>query len=708
MSASTYPPNPEQVPEDLLKLPGSYKWRVIFAVTGIALFIIIYLGIAVMSAWLAIYGIQQNYPFLEHDNSVMRIALVAISAMLFIFTLKFLFKKYKTDDSLTTQIYEKDHPELFAFIRQLCKDTGAPFPKKIVVNEDINAAVYYDKPLLSLIMPTRKNLLIGLGLMNSVNMSQFKAIMAHEFGHFSQKSMKVGSYVYISNRIIHDMVYQRDAWDKFLSVWAGIDLRISFPAWILIGITWVLRHLFQLIYTGINLLHASLSRQMEFNADLTAVRVTGSEAIISGLARLEATSAAWEETMGLLSRASEHQLYSDNVFYHHEKAIIRNLEHQPDLVPSPDKDGFRFHNDEEPMSGMYASHPSNFKRERNAMKRFIAGPEDERSPWILMGKAEELQQAVTVKLYKSGADEKETFEFKPAEEVAKFIEQELAETTYHPQYHGIYDDRIIFETDLPPAAFTSMLTTSSGPDLLTRYNNLYGEQFQVKAKHIANLEKEIGMLARTAAQQNQKAKFTFRGKEYKAKEANQLITGPQKEFKDAREELKSFDEESLCVHLLIAKALSEQQYAELLDRYDMHYKIQAYLRSIINQLQTAEDIINRIMQSEFEHGGSLYTIFNRELSSSRVEFIQFIQNADSLKLPPLSHMEDVQAVGAYLHPDPRLDDVGDKINEQFVNGLMSRMHTAHSRLGRLHFKSLGGILNLQESLVEEWRSKSPE
>jgi len=36
-------------------------------------------------------------------------------------------------------------------------------------------------------LPVKKNLQIGMALVNSVTVTEFKAILAHEFGHFSQK-----------------------------------------------------------------------------------------------------------------------------------------------------------------------------------------------------------------------------------------------------------------------------------------------------------------------------------------------------------------------------------------------------------------------------------------------------------------------------------------------------------------------------------------
>ena len=57
--------------------------------------------------------------------------------------------------------------------------------------------------------------------------------------------------------------------------WAGMDLRVSFPAWGLKGVLWCVRGILAGMYRGLNLLHLSLGRQMEFNADNVAVSVTG-------------------------------------------------------------------------------------------------------------------------------------------------------------------------------------------------------------------------------------------------------------------------------------------------------------------------------------------------------------------------------------------------------------------------------------------------
>src|SRR5262249_19861313 len=156
----------------------------------------------------------------------------------------------------------------FAFLRRLCRDTRAPFPKRVYLSPDVNAAVFYHESFLNLFLPTRKNLVIGLGLVNQLNLSELKAVLAHEFGQFSQSSMKLVTYVYSSNRIISEIVYGRDWFDSALAAAGSIDIRISIFVWAFAGILWCVRKSLQGLFRVINFANTSLLRQMEFNADL--------------------------------------------------------------------------------------------------------------------------------------------------------------------------------------------------------------------------------------------------------------------------------------------------------------------------------------------------------------------------------------------------------------------------------------------------------
>ncbi len=136
-----------------------------------------------------------GYILKEHASLatlVLAAGLVVLGVMIVYFLIKFMFKTHKTDLSDLTLITRAQHPDLFAFIDGIVKEVGTPFPNKIYISPQVNASVFYDSSFWSMFFPIKKNLHIGMGLVNTITEEEFKAILAHEFGHFSQKSMKVG------------------------------------------------------------------------------------------------------------------------------------------------------------------------------------------------------------------------------------------------------------------------------------------------------------------------------------------------------------------------------------------------------------------------------------------------------------------------------------------------------------------------------------
>ena len=77
--------------------------------------------------------------------------------------------------------------------------------------------------------------------------------------------------------VITDMIYNRDKWDDFLEQWRNSDIRLSFAAWIITPLIWIIRNVLKLFYLLLNRMNSLLSLEMEFNADKVAVKVAGSE-----------------------------------------------------------------------------------------------------------------------------------------------------------------------------------------------------------------------------------------------------------------------------------------------------------------------------------------------------------------------------------------------------------------------------------------------
>jgi Zn-dependent protease with chaperone function len=161
---------------------------------------------------------------------------------------------------------------------------------------------------LNFIIPSGKNLEIGLGLVNILNVGELKAVLAHEFGHFAQRTMAVGRWVYIAQQIAAHIVAKRDALDELLHTISRWDIRIAWVGWIFRLLVWSIRSLVEVLFMGVLLAEKALSREMEFQADLVSVSVAGSDALIHALHKLSAADDAWVRAINFASAMYQRHL----------------------------------------------------------------------------------------------------------------------------------------------------------------------------------------------------------------------------------------------------------------------------------------------------------------------------------------------------------------------------------------------------------------
>ncbi|MEZ4688383.1 MAG: M48 family metallopeptidase [Bacteroidia bacterium] len=546
---------------------------------------------------LVYWAVMYNMVYVNKLTILLKLGAIAMAGMFFVFVIKFIFKKHAGLDPSYVEINESEQPDLFAFVRKLSGELGAPFPKKIFVNHQINAAVFYNSTILSLFLPVRKNLIIGLGLVNATNLTEIKAILAHEFGHFSQRSMKLGSYTYMANSIIHSMVYERDRWDLLLEQWKRSDIRISVFAWLLMPLVWLVRQLMTLVFRGINLIHSALSRQMEFHADRVAVSAAGSNAIVYSLYKLNLASEAESFAFQHINTAVEHGLVTDDIFYHQSKAYEFLSNSRPEfqsrlLENRHDRETQLFDPNEVNMIQMYASHPANYLREQRAREIFIEGTEDLRPAWVLFREAEALKKRVTAKLLElSGVNTDKGLT--PAADVQAFIERELSETEYDARYHGIYDGRYLFEPTQTETAIQEQLEQG---DFAERLATLYQQKAPAQGQELKTHNEQMGLLYGIATGQDRRKEFEMEGQRYKASEAVSLF----EQKRDTRQKAfdawyEEFDREVYVLHAALARKYPEFQ-EEFDRRYSFHFSFQKRIKNIQTILADVHGTIDRLNQ----------------------------------------------------------------------------------------------------------------
>lgn len=713
-SVALYPPAPRNVPGEVTQLDPAYRGRVITMIASLFFFLVLYLLFVAAAGLLAYWLIMLPVPETGSGRGIGMLlifkfggALAAILLCLFLF--KGLFKGQRVERSQYVKLNERDQPQLFAFIRQLCKDTGAPLPRYVYVDPEVNAALVYNTSLINLFVPPKKDLLIGLGLVNVVNLSEFKAVLAHEFGHFAQRSVGLGSYLHVANRVMHDIIYSRDGLDQFVDHWASIDIRISFPALGLKGVLWVIRKILGGVFEGMNVIHLSLSREMEFNADNVAVRMAGSDAIIHALSRLDFASECLADAARSLNHAADHGLFSDDLFHHQTQSAARLRKLRKDdrlgLPPALPADATEqvqvFEPEEDGIPEKYRSHPTNDMRERNAKRIYVRSQFDDRSPWLIFDNAAALKRAATQHFYEVALERHEEYAPESAESVQQFLDAEHAETTYDPCYHGLYDDRFI-----NPGELGGQETPWSRAQVEQFLSSWLGDGLQKRVEDYCRRRAEYDLLqGLKSGDLSLKGKtFEFRSQEHTARDVETLFAQVDKELDADLDDLHKLDRQVFLAHAGLARLLDEgdggTRAREFAERYRFHMELQALLtkmlgdqarlHSMLNYLSDVEELTPEDFKEVKDCLREIYTTMADELEQSHNK--------------PTPAMTNVPA-GTPLHTliadrgdtaMPRMP--ADQITGEWIGKLARRQDGVLDRVKRVHFKSLGSLLAFQQKL----------
>jgi Zn-dependent protease with chaperone function len=148
-------------------------------------------------------------------------------------------------------------PRLFQEIERIARRCNQPMPHTVYLAGDMNAGVLQHGGFLGI--GRRSALIIGLPLVCATTVSQLRAVLAHEFGHFCSGDTKLEPWIYRTTKAIArtmTLLDQRRVNLAFLFEWYGaLFLRMT----------------------------RSISRHQEFAADALGARLAGPRAMREGL-----------------------------------------------------------------------------------------------------------------------------------------------------------------------------------------------------------------------------------------------------------------------------------------------------------------------------------------------------------------------------------------------------------------------------------------
>ena len=590
-----------------IKVSPAFKQMAIRAIFAIVAFIIIYVllilfamglvvacalaGLAIVSAKVAFYTILAG------------LGLLSGGLIVLIFLFKFIFKKHKTDYSHLLEIREADQPELFALIKEVVNKVQTSFPHKVYLSADVNAAVFYNSNFWSMFLPVKKNLQIGVGLMNAVTVTEFKAILGHEFGHFSQRTMKVGSYVYNVNQIIYNMLYDNTGYDNFIRRWADLHAIIAIfvmgAVKVMVAIQWILKKAYNLL----NISYMSLSREMEFHADEVAAHVAGPSALSSSLLRLNLADYSLNEVLGYYNQRCKEGIIPRNIFPQHQYALhyLAKESQIPNKngLPEVSLDHINFYNRSKiNIRDQWASHPTVQERISALNKLNIDDPQHDSSLAItLLKSSEDIATKLTDILFKS-EDYAKGSKYIDSETFIEDFNKEKEQYTYDAVYSGYYDNKKAFlisvHEEFKPEYLEINKEQFFSPekiDLVYSYNGIIADLDTLKSLY--NEQHDIKT-------------FDYDGVKYKIQDCQKLMDVLEKEKFELEDKL--FHNDQLIYNYCFAGALQLGRQ----DEYVSLYKL--FLEQDKKLIQHQELYVKILNESSFIHYSLPFEIIGENIN----------------------------------------------------------------------------------------------
>jgi hypothetical protein len=198
--------------------------------------------------------------------------------------------------------------------------------------------------------------------------------------------------------------------------------------------------------------------------------------------------------------------------------------------------------------------------------------------------------------------------------------------------------------------------------------------------------------------------FQFRGVGYQATDARRLLDQIRNELDEDYGWMAKLDRRVFVIHYNMAQQIGEEAKREMEERYYFHLTVQAIheqLSAHNQQIQvTLQQLSGKRQLSQAEYYGALH-----ELRTAHDTLRQALAAADQLRLPALKHVTPGECLGPLLlsrHLIHQLSDASNTLDSVWIGRFLEQLGEVLAKTARIHFKSLGGILAVQEKIAEQW------
>jgi heat shock protein HtpX len=170
-------------------------------------------------------------------------------------------------------------PRLFAELENIAGSLNEPMPSEVYLIGDVNAWVADRGGLMG--FGSRRVMGLGLPLLSILTISQFRAVLAHEFAHYYGGDTSLGPWVYKTQTAIVRIFQNIGS--------VGQLARIAILGVMYLVVATLMKWYFVVFLRAIKL----VSRQKEYRADELACLIAGRQPLVDGLRAIHGAAQAW-------------------------------------------------------------------------------------------------------------------------------------------------------------------------------------------------------------------------------------------------------------------------------------------------------------------------------------------------------------------------------------------------------------------------------
>ncbi|MFD4655232.1 M48 family metalloprotease [Kitasatospora sp. NPDC058444] len=221
----------------------------------------------------------------------------------------FLTRRRKDGGELPGVLLTREQqPAVWAVVDRISEQTGVRGPAEIRLVPEVNAGVFEETRLLGLI-PGKRHLVIGAPLLIGLTEGELESVLAHEFGHYSNRDVRLAAVTVAGRRAVlnaigglHQRADQHQA-DEAAKLAAKAEKRLAkgrkpSAEQASGGVDRVLAKIFTLYAKLYFRVSEAVGRRQEYAADQVAARIAGRDATAAALRKMPVLDSAQDFYLG--------------------------------------------------------------------------------------------------------------------------------------------------------------------------------------------------------------------------------------------------------------------------------------------------------------------------------------------------------------------------------------------------------------------------